>query len=209
MPDRTDVPGTRERLLQAAALVFAEHGYHQARIRAICERAGANIAAVNYHFGDKKRLYQASLRYAFFALSGSDPTDWGIVPKASIDQQLEGFARTILTQLLSPGDAAMYPQLVARELSDPTGSLDEIVNEGIRPQVELLLGGVRQLLGPRAEEATVRRCLASILGQCIFYYFARPVMRQLSLEEDPTPENIAAIAAHIVRFSLAGIRDAR
>ena len=154
MPDRMDVPGTRERLLEAAAQVFAEHGYNQARIRTICERAGANIAAVNYHFGDKKRLYQASLRYAFFALSGADPTDWGVAPQAPIDQQLEAFVRTILTQLISPEHPAMYAQLVARELSDPTEALDEIVNEGIRPQVEILLAGVGQLLGPRAEEAT-------------------------------------------------------
>src|SRR5262245_42563987 len=54
---------TKGRLLQAAGEEFAEKGFECARIRAICDRAQANIAAVNYHLGDKEQLYvQASWR---------------------------------------------------------------------------------------------------------------------------------------------------
>ena len=56
--------GTRIRLLKAAARVFAEHGYQDATVRQICERAGANIALVNYHFGDKLELYTEVLRFS-------------------------------------------------------------------------------------------------------------------------------------------------
>ncbi len=47
---------TRSDLLDAAAELFAAHGYHQTTHAEICERAGANIAAINYHFGDKEHL---------------------------------------------------------------------------------------------------------------------------------------------------------
>ena len=55
--------GTRERLLEAAGEVFAQKGFREATIREICARAGANIAAINYHFGGKERLYAEVLRY--------------------------------------------------------------------------------------------------------------------------------------------------
>src|SRR6202030_892999 len=48
---------TREKILGAAGEVFAEQGFEGATIRAITERAGVNIAPVNYHFRDKSELY--------------------------------------------------------------------------------------------------------------------------------------------------------
>ncbi|MFW5829861.1 MAG: TetR family transcriptional regulator, partial [Planctomycetota bacterium] len=50
---------TRERLLDAAEACFAEIGFHAASVRMITERAGANLAAVHYHFGGKNGLIEA------------------------------------------------------------------------------------------------------------------------------------------------------
>src|SRR5664280_2814298 len=53
---------TREKLLDVAGKIFADHGYHAATIREISVAAGANVAAVNYHFGDKMGLYTEVVR---------------------------------------------------------------------------------------------------------------------------------------------------
>ena len=50
---------TRERLLRVACRQFADRGYQNTRIQDVCRLAGANIAAVNYHFGGKEGLYRA------------------------------------------------------------------------------------------------------------------------------------------------------
>jgi len=53
-----DTQGTRERLMEAAMVEFAQRGYAGATVADICARAEANVAAVNYHYGSKEKLYQ-------------------------------------------------------------------------------------------------------------------------------------------------------
>jgi len=53
--------GTREALLDAAEHVFARDGFAGASLREIMREAGANPAAVHYHFGGKDGLLEAVL----------------------------------------------------------------------------------------------------------------------------------------------------
>ncbi|MEK8169636.1 helix-turn-helix domain-containing protein [Streptomyces sp. M19] len=55
-------PDTRTQILDAAEHLFAEHGYRGTSIRAITKLAGANLAAVGYHFGSKAELMAAVAR---------------------------------------------------------------------------------------------------------------------------------------------------
>ena len=64
---------TKTRLLEAAGEEFADKGFEGATVRVICDRAGVNLAAVNYHFGDKEHLYVQALLHAHRC--GSDDAD--------------------------------------------------------------------------------------------------------------------------------------
>ena len=62
-PVRESVAGGRQRLLEAALELFAEHGFDGASVRDITERAGVSLGLVNKHFGSKEGLRQAIDRW--------------------------------------------------------------------------------------------------------------------------------------------------
>ncbi|MDF5938828.1 helix-turn-helix domain containing protein [Pseudomonas aeruginosa] len=55
---RSDGESTRARILEVAGRLFAQHGYANTASKAICEEAGADLAAINYHFGSRDALAQ-------------------------------------------------------------------------------------------------------------------------------------------------------
>ena len=60
-PERTRVAETTSRILDAAEALFMQHGFEATTLRQITGAAGANLAAVNYHFGSKEALFEAVL----------------------------------------------------------------------------------------------------------------------------------------------------
>lgn len=50
---------TKDRILDAAEKLFANHGYDATSVRAIATAAGVNLAAINYHFQSKDALLHA------------------------------------------------------------------------------------------------------------------------------------------------------
>jgi AcrR family transcriptional regulator len=55
-------PDTKEKILDVAERLFAEHGFPATTLRDITAEAGVNLAAVNYHFRSKEALLSAVLQ---------------------------------------------------------------------------------------------------------------------------------------------------
>ena len=87
---REDAVRTQKRLLAAASEAFAEKGYREATVSEICERAKSNVAAVNYHFGDKETLYIKAWRNAFYESLKVHPPDGGVSADAPPEERLAG-----------------------------------------------------------------------------------------------------------------------
>lgn len=202
---------TRSRLIEAAGEVFSERGFRHATVREICARAGANIAAINYHFGDKERLYLEVLRYANHCAAAMRPNELGPAATDPVDarERLRRFIRTYVAAMTSSDKPAWQRRLVMREMLDPTPALDAIVEEGIRPGSAMLSQIVTELLGPAATATRVARCKFSIIGQCLIYFSGRPVMERLNPELAPVHGHAEAIAEHICEFSLAALDGMR
>jgi AcrR family transcriptional regulator len=198
---------TRQRVLETAGQVFAEQGFRGATVRDICHKAGANVAAVNYHFGDKQGLYLEVLRYAHTCAFTKYPPDLGLKPGATPRERLHAFVKSFLFRVLDEGRPAWHGKLMAREIADPTGALEAIVKDGIRPHFATLRGIVTDLLGPRlaADDDVVRYAAFSVVGQCLFYFYGRPVILQLNPAQELSGDALEGIASHITDFSLAAM----
>ncbi len=56
---KTKERSTKDKLLDAAEALFADEGIQATSLRRITEKAGTNLAAVNYHFRSKEALIEA------------------------------------------------------------------------------------------------------------------------------------------------------
>ncbi|NIO06683.1 MAG: CerR family C-terminal domain-containing protein [Deltaproteobacteria bacterium] len=202
-----DKLGTEERLLEAAGEIFAEHGYRAATVRQICDKAKANLAAVNYYFRDKDGLYLAVMRYLHITATDLYPPSRGLKRGAGPEERLRAFILSLLNRLLGDGRPSWQMKLAARELIDPTPALDVIVEEAIRPLSQELESIVRELLGPETGAESVRLSMLSVVSQCSFYNNSRAVISRLYPEQTFSSQDIENLADHITRFSLAGLRS--
>jgi AcrR family transcriptional regulator len=199
--------GTEERLLEAAGEIFAEYGYRAATVRQICEKAGANIAAVNYHFGDKEGLYMAVLRSVPDAHAEKYPAAHGLKPGASAAQKLSAYIQSLLHRVFDEGRPGWHTKIMAREMIEPTRALDTLVEEIARPFHQELASITRELLDSAATEEAVRLCTLSILSQCVYYHHARSVLSRLYPKRKYGPDDIPRLAEHITAFSLAALKE--
>jgi AcrR family transcriptional regulator len=200
---------TPKSLLAAASEVFAEKGYRGATIAEICERARANIAAVNYHFGDKETLYTEAWRHSFSESVKAHPPDGGVSDSAPPEERLRGQVLALLCRIADEANREFL--IVQKELANRTGLLDEVIREELRPLQERMESLVRELLGPRASDMQVRFCVISIISQCINPMVAINRRKEKREGKDGSPgiDDIEAYSNHVVKFSLAGIRAIR
>jgi AcrR family transcriptional regulator len=197
---------TNERLLRAAGEVFAQRGFRAATVREISQHAKANVAAVNYHFKDKKALYIAVLRYAVTSAYDRYPPDYGLGDNPTAEDRLHAFIRSMLFRLLDKGRPAWHGKLMIRELADPTPGLDELIESSVRPMNQLLSSIVREIMGEAAEDESVALCAMSIIGQCLFYRHGRPILSTM-YPGRYGPNEVDLLAEHIKRFSICGIKE--
>jgi AcrR family transcriptional regulator len=197
---------TKVRLLEAAGEEFAEKGFELARVRAICERAGANLAAVNYHFGDKEQLYLEVLREAHRC--GMEP-DEGILPDAVLSlspaEQLRIFIHHFLGRVLAVNHPEGWQnRLMLREMLSPTPFSEVLVREAIRPRFERMKCLMR-LICPEADERRLNVLVFSVIGQCLHYKMARRITERLIGAEAYRELDLDYLAEHITSFCLAAL----
>jgi AcrR family transcriptional regulator len=196
---------TRDKLIESAGHVFAERGYRDATIREICRRAGANIASVNYTFGDKMGLYTEVLRHSVRAAKTA-AMSVALDTSLSPEEAIRGVIRARLMSLCRETRPDWHIRLVMHEFSHPTPAMARVVDEGMRPIYDRMRKVVGEVIGLPADHEKTRLSVNSVVGQILFYTFSWPVLSHLQPELKLTPDQLDRVADHIADFSLAYLK---
>jgi len=204
-------PQTKNRLITAASALFAERGFGATTVRDIAARAGANVAAGNYHYGSKKALYLEVLRAQFAEIQAvlrhrrAAPSSEQLarLRRTELEELLRSRTKAMLDLLLGP-PPGVHGMLMQREMCDPSEALPVIVEEFITPrmvEMRAIIAHLEPGLGP----AAVDRCVFSIIGQVVFYRFMMPALLLILCLESYPRGFTRQLAEHITTFSLGGM----
>lgn len=217
-PPRTEPTlDSRQRLLVAAVEVFADKGFQGAGIREIAQRAQANSALVQYHFGGKEGLYRAALAFLFDHPDSAVPRLPAPPEPGSPDCRAKAIAHlrlyisTFLSELFEgkhcPEGGVGFQQAAHlfwhRELMDPAPDRLPLILEHIRPYVEHVRGCVRALR-PDLDAEGVLLMICSIDAQVVFHHMHHTTISAIRGRPYGT-EDLDALADHITTFSLRGL----
>jgi AcrR family transcriptional regulator len=206
---RQDSVRTRKHLLGAASQIFAEKGYRGATITEICERAGTNVAAVNYHFGNKENLYREAWRQSFRDSVKTHPPDGGVDRCAPVRRRLRGAIGAAVRRMTDKDNREFM--IVLKEIAHPTGLLQEVMRGEIAPLREEIESLIGEFFDRNGTKEQVRYSAISIIAQCVIPALIHMAEKQ-SDECDNNSwriESMEEYANHVVKFSLAAMRAIR
>jgi len=196
---------TRQRLIDAAARLFADKGFQNVTVREICKASNANVAAVNYHFGDKAGLYRAVVTFAMEVMRETNELSQRAGEGLSPDEQIRSFVRVFVSRLTGDGPNTWIHRLMAREMEHPTEALDLVMTLILRPRLEYLSGVAAQVMNLPADDPRVKRCVASLQMQCLMTARGK-VPPALEKSFGPAMRDIDASVNHVAEFTLGGMR---
>jgi AcrR family transcriptional regulator len=194
---------TCRRLLAAASEEFARRGFANARIRSIVDAARVNLAAVNYYFGGKAGLYRATLAHLAGEMHPADSPQ--AMRGRKPEERLERRVFAILDRFIGAARPSPLGRILAYEAMDPTGSLESLLEDTMRPELRRLRAILREIAGSEVDDAKLTHAALGILGQCVLYLYAGPAIERMSPSLGRGGDTCRILAAQITDFSLGGV----
>ncbi len=204
-------PSVRERILEVAERMFAEHGMSGVGLRAITTEAEVNLASIAYHFGSKDGLLEALFaqrvapiaqeRLRLLALCHTD------IAKPALEQILDAFLRPALTLGVQPqfGGPA-FVKLRARLATEPVMTTRKILSKAFDLSSRQFIDALMKAL-PHMPRAEVEWRFHFMLG-AMFYTMADSGRIQALTNGRVDPGDVKRALHHMIPFLAAGFRSA-
>lgn len=199
---------TKDRILDAAESLFAEHGFNETSLRAITGKAKVNLASVNYHFGDKKTLIRAVLdRYleAFMPALKDALLRLNHKTHFSMAELFESLRLPLLKlDELRPNGASRFMLLIGRGYTDVQGHLRWFITTRYSDVLFLFTDLVKKA-NPNLSAAQLFWRLHFTLGTCVFTMASSQALAEIAYNEFNQDVDSKILINQLIPYLSAGM----
>lgn len=198
---RTDGELTRNRILEAAGEMFADTGYAETTSKQIAARADVDVASINYHFGSRSGLYESVVAEAHRRLIAVD----FLQELAASDEAAEDKLKKIIEVLVeaAAGNRGWHLKILGREALSPSSHLEIVLRVEALPKLQIVLRILSEITSIPEHDPALMRCVISVVAPCAWLVVAG--RNATPATEEAFSVHREALAAHLFRFSLAGL----
>ncbi len=200
---------TVQRMLDAAEVLFAEHGFAGTSLRMITQRASVNLASVNYHFGSKEALLQEVFSRRLDPLVQQccqrllQQQAAGPVPVASA---MAIFLETAQQQVWTRGrDGGRFVRLLSRAFIEPHPALQGMLPKHFAPLVMAYKTVLREAL-PQLDEATLMWRLHLAFGTLFHALAGNDALQMVARCETVDADDQRMVMQQILPFLSGGMQ---
>jgi AcrR family transcriptional regulator len=196
----------RGRLLSAGLRLFAEQGFKATSVRELAREANVNLAAISYHFGDKAALYREIFSAKVREQMPGHSLDLLAMP---LEQALQAFYRDFLEPLKRDQETALMMKLHFRELFEPTGAWQQVVEQELRPRFSELTRLLQRELGLARIDRDVHRAALAMVGMAVHLFTCQDEVRHLAPGVLGASRGIDVLAQRLAGYACAIIEGER
>lgn len=195
---------TKERILAAAEVLFAQRGFDGASLRQLTAAAEVNLAAVNYHFGSKDRLVEEVFRRRLDTLNAHRLAALSKVaaePDTTLEDVLDAFIRPALA-LSGDGSGSLFMRVLARAFAEHDDHLRQFMSENYGHVMRQFTAEFARLLPQLSREELYWRIdlVTGALTHAMSGFGM--IQRKGGVSEAAHREQTIA---HLIRFAAAGL----
>ena len=167
---------TEEKILEAASEVFTEKGFAGTRTRDIAEKAGINLALLNYYFRSKEKLFEQVMKIKVVLLFGK------ILPilineKTSLEEKID-LASEKYFEILSKNPN--LPLFVISEIQKKNSNITKIIPVNKIFENSVIIKQIKE----KRPEINPLHYLVNFLAMTIFPFLAKPVFNAFELTNE-------------------------
>ena len=199
---------TKEKILDVAEALFAEHGFNDTSLRTITSKANVNLASVNYHFGDKKTLVRAVLnRYleAFMPAVQDALINLNLNDSYAMSEVFESL-RTPLRNLndVRPNGTSRFMLLIGRGYTDVQGHLRWFITTRYQETLSLFTQSVMKA-NPRLTQEELFWRLHFTLGTCVFTMASSQALLEIAENDYGKSMDAKSVVDQLIPYLAAGV----